>query len=69
MERIVLLVVAFVMGYVFIVMPMPVILVHHQIASLPRDILSLAGLAMMIYSAAEIVMSLIHIRRGGNGKK
>ncbi|GAB2697526.1 hypothetical protein ACFQWB_05205 [Paenibacillus thermoaerophilus] len=69
MERIVLLAVAFVMGYLLIDIPMPEILKLDFIGNILENISGFVGLAMMIYSAAEIVMSLIDLRRGGSGKK
>lgn len=61
-----LLAVAFLMGFVFIIFPLPDVLVFDglkAVGTFLKHTLSLIGFLMMIYSSVEIIIALIKARR------
>ncbi|MDQ8738156.1 hypothetical protein [Paenibacillus sp. LHD-38] len=66
MERIILLTVAFLMGFVFIIFPLPEVLVFDALKAVGtflKHTLGLVGFLMMIYSSVEIIIALNKARR------
>lgn len=60
MERNLLLAIAFLMGFVFTICPIPVALnAFDVLGTFFKNILSLLGFILMIYSSIEIVIRLI----------
>lgn len=66
MERILMLAIAFLMGFVFIICPLPPILTYdafYGLGAFLKNILSLFGYIVMIYCSIEVVIKLYKSRR------